>query len=100
LRIKASNGAQQSGFSATGRSEKTYELALASFEAVAAGMGISVMGELEFPGADDRTVALKIDDPSLYITEHVACLKNRRHTRSIREFFRLALTCSGSVARL
>lgn len=62
----------------------------ASREAVASGMGISVMSELEFPSGDDRTVALKINDPDLCITEFVACLNNRKHTRSIREFFRLA----------
>lgn len=62
----------------------------ASREAVALGMGISVMSELEFPSGDDRSVALAINDPDLRITEFVACLKSRMHTRSIREFFRVA----------
>lgn len=62
----------------------------ATREAVAAGMGISVMSELEFPSMDDRTVSLKINDPDLRITEFVACLNSRKQTRSIREFFRLA----------
>ncbi len=66
----------------------------ATREAVASGMGISVMSEVEFPSGDDRTVALKINDPNLSITEFVACLKSRKHTRSIREFFRLARTFS------
>ncbi|TWG49554.1 LysR substrate-binding domain-containing protein [Aminobacter sp. J44] len=62
----------------------------ASREAVASGLGISVMSELEFPNGDDRTVALAINDPSLRITEYVACLRNRRDTRTIREFFNVA----------
>ena len=61
-------------------------------EAVAFGMGISVMSEVEFQSDDTRTVALKINSPNLYITEYVACLKNRKETRSIREFFRLSRT--------
>jgi DNA-binding transcriptional LysR family regulator len=62
----------------------------AAREAVASGMGISVMGEVEFPGGDDRTVAIRINDPDLRITESIACRKNRADTRSIMEFFRVA----------
>ena len=62
----------------------------ASREAVALGMGISVMSELEFPSGDNRSVALTINDPDLRISEFVACLKSRMNTRSIREFFRVA----------
>lgn len=59
-------------------------------EAVASGMGISLMSEIEFPSSDDRTVALRINDPQLQLTEYVACRKNRMDTRAIMEFFRLA----------
>jgi len=69
----------------------------ATREAVALGMGISVMSELEFPSGDDRSVALAIDAPDLRITEFVACLKSRMHTRSIREFFRVARLFSKPV---
>lgn len=69
----------------------------ASREAVALGMGISVMSELEFPSGDDRFVTMAIDDPDLKITEFVACLKSRMHTRTIREFFRVARTFSQPV---
>lgn len=62
----------------------------ATREAVAIGMGISVMSAAEFPGADDRCVSLSIDDPSLQFTEYVACLKKRRDMRTVREFFRVA----------
>jgi hypothetical protein len=60
-------------------------------------MGISVMGEAEFPGNDPRTVAVRIDDPSLQLTEYVACRKNRKETRSIMEFFRLAKSLRDKV---
>jgi aminoethylphosphonate catabolism LysR family transcriptional regulator len=66
----------------------------ASREAVALGMGISVMSELEFPRGDERFVTLAINDPNLRIREYVACLKSRMHTRSIREFFRVARSFS------
>lgn len=59
-------------------------------EAVACGMGISIMSEIEFPSHDDRTVAIPINDPELRLTEYVACRKNRKDTRAIMEFFRLA----------
>jgi len=62
----------------------------ASREAVASGMGISVMSEVEFPKGDDRIIALQINDPTLRIEEHVACLKSRKNTKSIKEFFRVA----------
>lgn len=62
----------------------------ATREAVACGMGISVMSEVEFPHGDDRIISLPIDDPALQITEYVACLKGRYQTRTIREFFRIA----------
>lgn len=62
----------------------------AALEAVAAGMGVSVMGEIEFPRQDRRCVELKINDPELRFTEVVACRKNRKDTPSIKEFFRLA----------
>lgn len=64
-------------------------------EAVASGMGISVMSEIEFPSSDDRTVAIRIDNPELQLTEYVACRRNRKDTRAIVEFFRLAReTCA------
>jgi len=59
-------------------------------EAVASGMGISLMSEIEFPSHDNRTIALRINDPELRLTEYVACRKNRKDTRAIMEFFRLA----------
>jgi LysR family transcriptional regulator, low CO2-responsive transcriptional regulator len=62
----------------------------AAREAVASGLGISVMSEVEFPSNDSRIVALPINDPDLRITETVACRKNREDTPSIREFFRVA----------
>lgn len=62
----------------------------ATREAVALGMGISVMGSSEFHGADPRCVSLEIEDPSLHFTEYAACLKKRRDMRTIREFFRVA----------
>jgi DNA-binding transcriptional LysR family regulator len=62
----------------------------AALEAVAAGMGVSVMGEVEFPKEDKRTVALKINDPELAFTEVVACRKNRKDSPAIKEFFKLA----------
>ncbi len=62
----------------------------ATREAVALGMGVSVMSAAEFPGADNRCVSLAIEDPSLQFTEYVACLKNRRDLRTVREFFRVA----------
>ncbi|MGE8941603.1 LysR substrate-binding domain-containing protein [Leptospira interrogans] len=62
----------------------------ATREAVAIGMGVSVMSAAEFPGADNRCVSLSIKDPSLQFTEYVACLKQRRDLRTVREFFRVA----------
>ena len=62
----------------------------AAREAVALGMGISVMGSSEFHGADPRCVSLSIEDPALHFTEYVACLKKRRDMRTVREFFRVA----------
>lgn len=62
----------------------------ATREAVACGMGISVMSEIEFPHGDDRIVCLPINDPALQIVEYVACLKSRQQTRTIKEFFRIA----------
>lgn len=62
----------------------------AAREAVAAGMGISVMSATEFPSVDQRCVALEIADRSLRITEYVTCLKSRKDLRTVREFFRVA----------
>ncbi len=62
----------------------------ATREAVAIGMGISVMSAAEFPGADNRCVSLEIKDTTLQFTEYVACLKSRRDLRTVREFFRVA----------
>ena len=62
----------------------------ATREAVAIGMGISVMSAAEFPGVDNRLVSLAIKDSSLQFTEYVACLKKRRDLRTVREFFRVA----------
>ncbi len=62
----------------------------ATREAVAIGMGVSVMSAAEFPGADNRCVSLEIKDSSLQFTEYVTCLKNRRDLRTVREFFRVA----------
>lgn len=62
----------------------------AILEAVASGMGISLMSEIEFPSNDDRTVPIRINDPELQLTEYVACRRNRKDTRAILEFFRLA----------
>lgn len=62
----------------------------ASREAVALGMGVGVMSAMEFPSLDPRSVAVPIRDPSLRITEYVACLSKRRGLRTIREFFRSA----------
>lgn len=59
-------------------------------EAVALGMGISLMSEIEFPSHDDRTVAVAINDPELQLMEYVTCRKNRKDARAIVEFFRLA----------
>lgn len=59
-------------------------------EAVAMGMGISLMSEIEFPSNDQRTVAIAIDDPHLTLTEYVTCRTNRKDARAIKEFFRLA----------
>lgn len=62
----------------------------ATREAVALGIGIGVMGALEFPSPDKRCVAVTIKDPDLQLTEYVACLEKRRTLRSVREFFRVA----------
>ena len=70
----------------------------ASREAVASGMGMSVMSATEFPSADHRCVALAIKEPTLRITEYVACLKNRRDLRTVREFFRVAAECQPDLA--
>lgn len=59
-------------------------------EAVALGMGISLMSEIEFPSHDQRCVAVPIDDPHLQLTEYVTCRRNRKDARAIKEFFRLA----------
>lgn len=59
-------------------------------EAVALGMGISLMSEIEFPSHDKRTVAVALNDPELQLTEYVTCRKNRKDARAIVEFFRLA----------
>jgi len=62
----------------------------ATREAVALGMGIGVMGSPEFYGADNRCVCLEFEDADLHFTEYVACMKTRRHLRTVREFFRVA----------
>ncbi|WP_168787940.1 LysR substrate-binding domain-containing protein [Paraburkholderia aromaticivorans] len=59
-------------------------------EAVASGMGISVMSEIEFPNDDAHIAGIRINDPELQFTEYVACRENRKNTPSIKEFFRLA----------
>jgi LysR family transcriptional regulator, low CO2-responsive transcriptional regulator len=62
----------------------------ASREAVALGMGVGVMSSMELPSLDPRYMAVPIRDPSLRITEYVACLAKRRGLRTIKEFFRSA----------
>lgn len=62
----------------------------ASREAVARGIGIGVMSAIEFPSADRRCVALRIEDGGLQLTEYVACLEQRRNVATVREFFRVA----------
>jgi aminoethylphosphonate catabolism LysR family transcriptional regulator len=62
----------------------------ASREAVALGMGVGVMSAMEFPSSDARFVAVRIREPTLQITEYVACLTKRRTLRTVGEFFRVA----------
>jgi LysR family transcriptional regulator, low CO2-responsive transcriptional regulator len=62
----------------------------ASREAVALGMGVGVMSAMEFPSSDTRYVAVQINEPTLQITEYVACLTKRRTLRTVGEFFRVA----------
>jgi aminoethylphosphonate catabolism LysR family transcriptional regulator len=69
----------------------------ASREAVARGIGIGVMSAIEFPSADKRCVALRIEDGGLELTEYVACLEQRRNVATVREFFRVASQYAGTA---
>lgn len=61
----------------------------ASREAVALGMGVGVMGEMEFMTEDQRMIPLPVRDARLMMSEYVACLAQRRDLRIIRAFFSL-----------
>ena len=57
--------------------------------AVARGIGIGVVSDIEFiPHPDLATV--KVTDADIYTTAHVNCLAERRDARLIRAFFDLA----------
>jgi len=57
-------------------------------EAVAAGLGIGIVGGTEF-GNDRRLHAIKLLGSGLEITEYAACLEERRMVRTINAFFEL-----------
>jgi len=63
-------------------------------EAVAAGLGAGVVSRAEL-GADDRLVALAVEDAELVSREDVVCLKERHNRRTVRAFFKLADTATG-----
>ncbi len=57
-------------------------------EAVAAGLGIGVVGATEF-GHDRRLHSISLQGNGLEVTEYAACLKERRIIRTINAFFEL-----------
>jgi len=57
-------------------------------EAVAAGLGIGIVGATEF-GYDRRLHAIKLQGKGLEVTEYAACLEERRMIRTINAFFEL-----------
>ncbi len=57
--------------------------------AVARGIGIGVVSDIEFiPHPDLHTV--EVTDADIYTTAHVDCLAERREARLIRAFFNMA----------
>ena len=57
--------------------------------AVARGIGIGVVSDIEFiPHPDLRTV--QVTDANIYTTAHVTCLADRRDARLIRAFLDVA----------
>ncbi|MCW5731293.1 MAG: LysR family transcriptional regulator [Alphaproteobacteria bacterium] len=65
-------------------------------EAVAAGLGLSVVLREEF-GRDDRVRPIPFADAEIFTEEHVVCLKERQGNRAIAAF--LALLEHGSPER-
>jgi LysR family transcriptional regulator, low CO2-responsive transcriptional regulator len=61
----------------------------ATREAVALGMGVGVMGDMEFMTEDQRTISVPIRDARLVMSEYVACLGQRQNLRIVRAFFSL-----------
>ncbi len=57
-------------------------------EAVAAGLGIGIVGATEF-GNDRRLHAINLQGNGLEVTEYAACLDERRMIRTINAFFEL-----------
>ncbi|HED12290.1 MAG TPA: LysR family transcriptional regulator, partial [Gammaproteobacteria bacterium] len=57
-------------------------------EAVAAGLGIGIVGAMEF-GNDRRLHSITLQGSGLEVTEYAACLEERRMIRTINAFFEL-----------
>ena len=57
--------------------------------AVAQGMGLGVVSDIEFNPHPDLK-AVKVSDAEIYTTAHVACLEDRKDSKIIKTFFEIA----------
>lgn len=64
-------------------------------EAIASGLGVSVVVESEFQG-DDRLCAVEFENYELATTEYVVCLPDRSDLPMIRAFFEVMRTGTGA----
>ena len=62
--------------------------------AVAKGIGIGVVSDIEFIAHPDLH-ALEVSDAEIYTTAHVNCLMERRNARMIDAFFEVAKLTQG-----
>lgn len=58
-------------------------------EAVARGIGVSAMSDLEFQEADRRVASVPIHDADLHFNTYTACLSGQESARAVRAFFAL-----------
>lgn len=66
--------------------------------AVARGIGIGVVSDIEFiPHADIRMI--EISDAEIFTTAHVNCLNERKESRLVSAFFRVAREVKGVLGR-